>query len=192
VLCVLTSTAASAQTTIMPTARAVLAMSAHRALPGWFGRMHPRYRTPTIATLAMGAISALFFVLLTAVSKNVLADSAASVGLLIAFYYGLTGFACVWFFRRDLLTSVRALLVKGILPLVGGLTLLGAFVLSIKSYWPAASSYSSFHGIGGIFLIGAGSLVVGVILMVITARFLPRYFADGITAPMQGEGSSNS
>jgi hypothetical protein len=44
----------------------------------------------------------------------------------------------------------------------------------------------------GIFLIGAGSLVVGVILMVITARFLPRYFADGITAPMQGEGSLDS
>ena len=32
----------------------------------------------------MGGISALFFVLLTAASKNVLADSAASVGLLIA------------------------------------------------------------------------------------------------------------
>ncbi len=62
-------------------------------------------------------------------SKNVLADSAASVGLLIAFYYGLTGFACVWFFRRELLTSPHALLVKGILPLIGGLTLLGAFVL---------------------------------------------------------------
>jgi amino acid transporter len=192
VLCVLTSTAASAQTTIMPTARAVLAMSAHRALPGWFARMHPRYRTPTVATLVMGTVSALFFVLLTAVSKNVLADSAASVGLLIAFYYGLTGFACVWFFRRDLLTSAHALLVKGILPLVGGLTLLGAFVLSIKAYWPAASSYSSFHGIGGIFLIGAGSLVIGMIIMLITARFLPRYFADGITAPAHGEGSSSS
>ncbi len=37
-------------------------------------------------------------------------------------------------------------LVKGILPLIGGLTLFGAFVLSIKSYWPAASSYSSFGG----------------------------------------------
>ena len=192
VLCVLTSTAASAQTTIMPTARAVLAMSAHRALPGWFARMHPRYRTPTVATLVMGTVSALFFVLLTAVSRNVLADSAASVGLLIAFYYGLTGFACVWFFRRDLLRSAHALLVKGILPLVGGLTLLGAFVLSIKSYWPAASSYSSFHGIGGIFLIGAGSLLIGVIVMLITSRFLPRYFADGITAPAQGEGSASS
>ena len=180
VLCVLTSTAASTQTTIMPTARAVLAMSAHGALPAWLARIHPRYRTPATATVVMGLVSAAFFVLLTAVSKNVLADSAASVGLLIAFYYGLTGFACVWFFRRDLLTSAGSLLTKGILPLAGGLTLLGAFVLSIKSYWPAASSYSSFHGIGGIFLIGAGSLVIGVIVMLITARFLPRYFADGI------------
>src|SRR5580658_8973490 len=192
VLCVLISTAASAQTAIMPTARAVLAMSAHRALPGWFARMHSRYRTPTVATLVMGAISALFYVLLTAVSKNVLADSAASVGLLIAFYYGLTGFACVWFFRRDLRTSAHAFLVKGILPLFGGLTLLGAFVLSVRSYWPAASSYSSFHGIGGIFLIGVGSLVIGMIVMLVTSRFIPRYFADGIAAPAQGEERTTS
>ena len=187
VLCVLTSTAASTQTTIMPTARAVLAMSAHGALPAWLARIHPRYRTPATATVVMGLVSAAFFVLLTAVSKNVLADSAASVGLLIAFYYGLTGFACVWFFRRELLTSAGSLLTKGILPLAGGLTLLGAFVLSIKSYWPAASSDSSFHGIGGIFLIGAGSLVIGVIVMLITARFLPRYFADGIAARDRAE-----
>jgi len=187
VLCVLTSTAASTQTTIMPTARAVLAMSAHGAIPRWFARMHPRYRTPATATLVMGGVSAGFFVLLTSVSKNVLADSAASVGLLIAFYYGLTGFACVWFFRRELLGSVRALVTKGILPLIGGLTLFGAFVLSIKSYWPAASSYSSFHGIGGIFLIGAGSLLIGVIVMLITARFLPGYFADGIAAHDRAE-----
>ena len=58
-------------------------------------------------------------------------------------------------------------------------------MLSFKSYWPAASSYSSFHGIGGIFLIGAGSLVIGVILMFITARFMPRYFTNGITARAQ-------
>jgi amino acid transporter len=182
VLCVLTSTAASCQTTIMPTARAVLAMAAHGAIPRWFARMHPRFRTPTVATLVMGAVSALFFVVLTALSQNVLADSAASVGLLIAFYYGLTGFACVWFFRHSLFGSVRDLVCKGVLPLVGGLTLLGAFVLSITSYWPAASSYSSFDGVGGIFLIGAGSLVVGLVAMLAASRFQRRYFADGITA----------
>ena len=180
VLCVLTSTAASTQTTIMPTARAVLAMSAHGAIPAWFARIHPRYQTPATATLVMGGVSAIFFVLLTCLSRNVLADSASSTGLLIAFYYGLTGFACAWYFRRSLLSSVRDLVTKGVLPLIGGLALLGAFVLSIKSYWPASSSASSFHGVGGIFLIGAGSLVLGVIIMLITSRFLPRYFSRGV------------
>jgi amino acid transporter len=184
ILCVLTSAAASAQTTIMPTARAVLAMSAHRALPARFARMHPRYLTPTTATLAMGAVSAVFFVLLTLVSKNVLADSASSVGLLIAFYYGLTGFACVWFFRRELLAGPRALLFKGVLPAAGGLALLAAFALSIRSYWPAASSYSSFAGIGGIFLIGAGSLLVGAVLMLMARRWLPAFFTGRTLPPL--------
>ena len=184
ILCVLTSATASTQTTIMPTARAVLAMAAHKALPARFARMHPRYLTPTAATVAMGAVSAVFFVGLTLLSKNVLADSAASVGLLIAFYYGLTGFACVWFFRRDLLGGVRSLVLKGILPGLGGLALLAAFVLSIVSYWPAASSYSSFAGVGGIFLIGAGSLLTGVILMLAARRWLPAFFTTDTLPPL--------
>jgi amino acid transporter len=186
ILCVLTSTAASTQTTIMPTARAVLAMAAHGALPARLAKISPRYLTPTTATLAMGAVSAVFYVLLTLVSRNVLADSAAATGLLIAFYYGLTGFACVWFFRHDLLRSVRDLVTKGILPAFGGLALLGAFVLSIKSYWPAASSYSSFAGIGGIFLIGAGSLLVGAILMIVTRLAMPRFFTTDTLPPLTG------
>jgi amino acid transporter len=185
ILCVLTSAAASTQTTIMPTARAALAMAAHRALPASFAKMHARYLTPTVATLAMGAVSAVFYVLLTLVSKNVLADSAASVGLLIAFYYGLTGFACVWFFRRELLASPRDLLFKGVLPAVGGLALLGAFVLSIKSYFPASSSSSSFAGIGGIFVIGAGSLLIGIALMLVARWRLPAFFAGGTLPPLR-------
>jgi hypothetical protein len=51
---------------------------------------------------------------------------------------------------------VRALVLKGMLPAVGGVALLAAFILSISSCWPAASNYSSFAGVGGIFLIGAG------------------------------------
>ena len=103
-----------------------------------------------------------------------LADSAASVGLLIAFYYGLTGFACVWFFRHDLLAACATWSSKAYCPRFGGLALLAAFVLSIVSYWPAASSYSSFAGVGGIFLIGAGSLLAGVVLMLVARRGCPR------------------
>ncbi len=190
ILCVLTSAAASTQTTIMPTARAVLAMAAHQALPARFAKMHRRFRTPTTATLVMGAVSAVCYVALTLTSKNVLADSAASVGLLIAFYYGLTGFACTWFFRRELLTSRRALLLKGILPAIGGMTLLAAFVLSIKSYLPAASSYSSFAGVGGIFLIGAGSLLAGVVLMLVARWKLPAFFAGGTLPPLRQQAAA--
>jgi hypothetical protein len=31
---------------------------------------------------------------------------------------------------------------------------------------------------------------VGVIVMMVTARFLPRYFAEGITTPVRDEGSA--
>ena len=40
---------------------------------------------------------------MTIVSENVLADTISAIGLMIAFYYGLTGFECVWWFRKDLL-----------------------------------------------------------------------------------------
>jgi amino acid transporter len=177
VLCVLTSSAASTQTTIMPTARAALSMAAHGAIPGVLARIHPRYRTPTVATIAMGVVSAAFFVLLTATSTNVLSDSAAAVGLLIAFYYGLTGFAGPWLLRRELRDSRRNLWLEGILPLAGGVSLLAAFVLSVRTYLPASSSASSLWGLGGIFVIGAGALAVGVILMVVCRRLTPTFFA---------------
>jgi amino acid transporter len=178
ILCVLTSATASTQTTIMPTARAVLSMGAYRALPARFAKTSERFKTPTFATVAMGVISAAFFVTLTVVSKNVLADSASATGLLIAFYYGLTGFSCVWYFRHQLTDDLHSFLLKGLFPLVGALSLLGAFWLSIKSFLPASSSYSSFDGLGGVFVIGAGSLIIGVVLMLLTRWRLPSFFAQ--------------
>ena len=68
------------------------------------------------------------------VSTNVLADSAAAVGMLIAFYYGLTAFACLWLFRKTLRDSTRNLFMRGILPLLGGLFMAAAFAESIKTY----------------------------------------------------------
>ena len=46
-----------------------------------------------------------------------------AIGMYIAFYYGLTGFACVWYYRRNLTSSARNLWMQGILPLLGGLIL---------------------------------------------------------------------
>ena len=141
----------------------------------------------------MGAVSAVFFVMLTLTSGNVLADSASSVGLLIAFYYGITGFACAWFFRRELLAGAAGAAGQGHpAGRCGGLALLAAFVLSIKSYWPASSSYSSFAGIGGIFLIGAGSLLPGRRLCWWPAGGCPAFFAGGPAAGIRGRHRNRS
>ena len=80
----------------------------------------------------MGIVSIVFYVGLTLISTNVLADSIAAVGLLIAFYYGLTGFACVWYYRKHL--QGRNLWTKGVLPGLGGLMLLGAFIQASITY----------------------------------------------------------
>ena len=189
---VLSSAAASTLTTILPTARTTLSMAVHRAIPRKFGRVSARYMTPTWSTVGMGAVSIAFYVGLTALSGNVLADSIASLGLLIAFYYGMTGFAAPVFYRHTLTDSARNFFMRGVIPFVGGLILLGAFLQAAHDYWlvgPDADSVTSWTmpfpphwAIGGIFLTGVGALVLGVVLMVITAIVMPPFFR-GETLP---------
>ncbi len=93
IIAVLTSAAASTQTTILPTARTTLSMARAKALPGSLGKIHPRYLTPHISTLLMGGLSIVWYVGLTIVSEDILFDSLAALGLMIAFYIGITGFA---------------------------------------------------------------------------------------------------
>ena len=85
VLAVLTSAAASTQTTILPTARTALSMARWRAIPETFGRVSPSRRTPTVATVVMGGVSLVWFVLVNQLSQNVLGDSVSALGFQIAF-----------------------------------------------------------------------------------------------------------
>ncbi len=178
---VLTSSAASTQTTILPTARVALSMAAYRAIPARFARIDPRRRTPGYATWGMGVASILFYAGLTLVSTHVLTDSIAAVGLLIAFYYGITGFACVWTFRHEL--HGRGLWTKGVLPGLGGVMLLAAFVLSAISYASPDSGETNVFGIGGVFVIGIGALLLGVVLMVGYSRVAPPFFRGATLGP---------
>ncbi len=170
---VLTSSAASTQTTILPTARTTFSMAAHKAIPEQFARVHRRFLTPTWSTVVMGVASIAFYVLLTLISSNVLADSIASVGLGIAFYYGLTGFACVWYFRRQLTRSFRDFMIKGLLPGLGGLILLYFFcyaafdVYAKPDYGTTSINLPVFGETGGVTVIGIGALLLGVVLMLV-------------------------
>jgi amino acid transporter len=184
-LMVLSSAAASTQTTILPTARTILAMGVYRAVPRRFAHIHKRFLTPTFATVMMGGVSILLYVVLnyTSSGNSVIFDSISALGVWIAFYYGLTGFECVWYYRHSLATSARHLWIRGVLPLLGGLMLWGALGYDLWFYWQAGNSYSHWQMpfaphwiIGGTFIIEMLPLVMGVIFMVVYARIAPPFF----------------
>jgi amino acid transporter len=186
-ICVLTSASASTQTTILPTARTSLSMAAFGAIPKRFARIHPKFLTPSVSTVWMGGVSIIFYVGLTLVSANVLAASIASIGLLIAFYYGLTGFACAWFFRKTLLNSVRDFVMRGLLPILGGLLLLGAFGEACYLYAKPSNGYGTFFGVGQVFVLGIGSLVIGVLLLLVYQRISPAFFNGQTLSKTRGD-----
>ena len=185
---ILTSASASTQTTILPTARTTLSMGVYKALPGSFAKIHRKYLTPTVATLVMGGVSILFYVLFTLVSPNLLSALIGSVGLMIAFYYGLTGFACTWFYRKDLTKSARDLVMRGIVPLLGGIILLVIFIYGLLQYAKADwltdndGNNVTIFGFGAVAVVGIGALVLGVVLMVVQWLASPDYF-HGLTLP---------
>ncbi|HEY6057563.1 MAG TPA: APC family permease [Candidatus Limnocylindrales bacterium] len=178
VLAVLTSAAASTQTTILPTARTALSMGAKGALPGMWAKMHPRFQTPTNATIWMGILSVAFYVALKVVSENVYYDALAALGLMIAFYYGLTGYACAIYYRHVLLRSIRNFVLIGLLPALGGIALTWAFVRSAIDMADPANSYSGadWFGVSVPLAITIASFVIGVALMVLWWLRNPTYF----------------
>ncbi|KZE99394.1 amino acid transporter [Rhodococcus sp. EPR-157] len=161
------SALSSTQTTILPTARGTLSMAVYEAIPKRFASVHPRYMTPGFGTLVMGASALAFYLVLTFVSANALQDSVASLGLAVAFYYGITAYACVWYFRRTLFGSVRNLFMRGIFPLLGGLSMTWAFVQSAVDMIKPDYGFTAYGPIGGVFVLGIGMLVLGIPLMLL-------------------------
>jgi amino acid transporter len=183
VLMVLSSAAASTQTTILPTARTTLSMAAYRAIPASFAKIHPKYLTPTISTIVMGLISiALYIPFNYFAMGNNIADAVTAIGLYIAFYYGLTAFECVWYYRATLFKSARNLWMQGILPLLGGLIMYGAGIYSIQSDWVASNSYTYWTvpglqwRVGGIFIIAVAAALLGVLGFIYMRVTGPAYF----------------
>jgi amino acid transporter len=186
-LMVLSSAAASTQTTILPTARTTLSMAAFKAIPTTFAKIHPRFFTPTSSTVWMGVISAAIYVPMNFYDGgNLIYDAVTAIGVMIAFYYGFTGFACVWYYRKEL-QGFNNFMMRGFIPLLGGVLLWTFMGYTIYQDWGPDSSYVVWYmhfaphwHIGFAFILGVGTFLIGVILMLIsTAKYRP--FFTGVT-----------
>ncbi|MGH3726579.1 MAG: APC family permease [Mycobacterium sp.] len=176
-LAVFASSVASLQTTFLPAARTMLAMGTYGAFPARFASVSPRFLTPTFSTVVAGVVTAGFYTAVTILSERTLLDTIAALGIMICWYYGITAFACAWYFRDELLRSGHDFVYKFLFPVLGGLMLAAVFVISVReSMNPENGSGTSIGGIGLVFYLGFGILAFGAVLMVIMRFRSPDFF----------------
>jgi len=174
---VLASSAASLITTFLPTSRTLLAMGAYKAMPAAFARLHPVHKTPSVATFTAGIGAAAFYTVLTLLSERVLTDTIAALGIMICFYYGLTAFGCIWFFRHQLFSSAFNIVFKFLFPLLGGLGLFFVLIITLRdSADPAYGSGASIGGVGLVLILGVGLILLGLVFMLIMRARQPEFF----------------
>jgi hypothetical protein len=134
----------------------------------------------------MGGVSIVLYVVLNFVSHGfAIVDAVTCCGIFIAAYYGLTGFACTWYYRRNLTSSVRNFFMQGLLPLLGGLILYGAGIYSLWEDWDFNTGnsvtswtmpfYPHWH-IGGVFVIAFLSMLAGAIFWIYLRIRQPAFF----------------
>ncbi|WP_371030696.1 APC family permease [Pseudoclavibacter sp. JSM 162008] len=188
-LAILSSSAASLQSTMVSPSRTILAMGHYGALPKRFADVSPRFKSPSVATLASAIAAVVFYVVMRLLSENALWDTIAALGLMICFYYGVTGLACVWYFRHSLFASARNFFFRFLFPLLGGIVLLYFFYeTAVASLSPSFGSGSALFatsydadgiaqdGIGLVFVLGIGVLLLGVVIMVVQYFRNPGFF----------------
>jgi amino acid transporter len=177
IIAVLSSAAASTQTTILPTARSSLSMARWGAIPKTFGTVNPRHMTPTVSTITMGVASAVWYLAINQLSQNVLGDSVTAIGFMIAWYYGFTGLACAVYYRKTFRRSLKNFIAAGVMPFLGFLSLAVVFFYAYRDYGTKgyAQDYNytkPWHGIEVPVIIGIGGMLLGLVLMFVAwARY---------------------
>jgi amino acid transporter len=169
ILAIVTSAVASTQTTIIPASRTSFSMARSDALPRRLAAIHPRFRTPHISTIVVAALAIAWYVPANFISENFLFDTVSALALMIAFYYALSGFACVVYYRRELTRSVKNFVFIGLAPLIGGGMLAYLFIESIRLFADPAESYTGqeLFGLGAPLVIGLGFLLLGVVVLIL-------------------------
>jgi amino acid transporter len=156
ILAVLISTVATLETSLLQSSRTLYSMGRDRVIGLKFAELHPRFQTPWVASIAIGIVALILFVLsgFSPGINELMTDAINAIGLQIAFYYGLTGFACAWYYRSTLFRSFKNLFMRGIWPVAAGGFLWAVAIYDIPQLGLVTD------------LVGLGTLAIGIIPLV--------------------------
>lgn len=126
VLAVVLSTVGTIETQLTQCARLLYAMGRDQVLPPRFAEIHARFETPWLAGVVVWALAVVLLVLSSASADvgGIMERLIAAIGVMVSLYYGLTGVACVWYYRRTLTRGASTFLMRGLWPGASALFLL--------------------------------------------------------------------
>jgi amino acid transporter len=167
VIAVLTSALASTQTTVLPSSRTLLSMGRKGAAPGPLANIHPQFQTPLVATVAVGGLSIIFYVIFAGFSTAFYESSLLVIGLMICMNYGLNALSCVVYYRHELFHDAKTFLTMGLLPLVGFGLFLYVFIRSISDFAKSGVEDTTYwFGLQAPLVIYIGLMLLGLALIV--------------------------
>jgi amino acid transporter len=161
----------STGTALVVLARMTYGMARDRVLPPVLSTVNRRFSTPVVASVVIGLILiiATWVYLLSSSVATVFGDVVSITGLLYAFFYVLTAFAAMVYYRRRLLANVGDGLLVGVLPLAAAGFLIWIVVKSLQT-----APWSQRWSVIGI--VAAGVIMLGVARFVLRSPFfqIPR------------------
>ena len=140
IFAVISSTVATTQTTLLPAARISYAMARDKVFPKIFGTIDPRFQTPALGTVALSTVAMLILwgiVVFDSANNvsNILGYLITDLGVLVAIYYGATGIACAWAFRKAAFERVGFFFTGILLPFLSGAFMFWVGYEVIRQNW---------------------------------------------------------
>jgi amino acid transporter len=159
ILAILFSATGTLETTILQFSRTIFAKGRDNVLHPRYAVLHSKWHTPWVAILFIWAFGMIFlFVSSYFPTVNaIIKDSVNAIGFQVAFYYGLTGFACAWYYRNSWKTT-SDLLGYIIWPVISAV-----FLISV-------AGFSVFTFDLRTTLIGLGGLLIGIVPLLLNRR----------------------
>lgn len=162
VIAVMLSSIGTLETSILQFTRTMYAKGRDGVLHPRYALLHKTWRTPWVATAVITFLGMLFlfFSSYSPTVNLIIKDSVNAIGFQVAFYYGLTGLACAWHYRKQVFHSTHNLVFLVLWP-----TLSAAFLFFIAAY-----SIPTFDLTTNV--VGLGGLVIGIVPLLLNRKRL--------------------
>jgi amino acid transporter len=177
------SAVASLQAGVIPTARAMFAMSRDHTLGPVWSKVSLRYGTPAAGTLLIGALATVIAALALVIPRlaDMIMATVSAVGIVVALSYALTALAAAVRFRSLLRENWREGVRAVVLPALSATALLGLGGYLCWSFYTSADHLELRADNGWFLLLTPVAMITSGFVAAAWAKWVRRspYFRTG-------------